>query len=110
MRLPRSYVREDSLWRGPRGGFIRLARRPHVEPEPCTPGYVCTGGPSCYHEVGERTLSLEGVAYWPVPGGLRWTTIATWRESEATDVVVTGGAMDAEEQREQLRIIHSLRL
>ena len=109
LRLPRSYVNDDNVWRGPRGGFISVTWHPHRQPQPPAPGSIMVGGPECSHQLGERTVSFERWAEFPVAGGLRYVTVARWEEVAGTDVAVTAGAMDAKEQLEQLRVIHSLR-
>jgi hypothetical protein len=53
-------------------------------------------------------VALERYAEFPSPGGLSFVTVASWEEVADTDLVLTAGAIDAQEQREQLRIIHSL--
>jgi len=106
LRLPRSYVRHGEAWHGPRGGYIAITSRPHQDRE-CLGGGVCTQ-PLCHHEIGKRTVSLDLVAGWPEPNRPRSYIDAAWQEVAGTDLVVTAAAIDAAEQREQLRIIHSL--
>ena len=106
LRLPRSYVRQGMAWHGPRGGYIAITSRPHQSRE-CLGGGVCTR-PSCSHELAERTVSFDLVAAWPEPNRPRSYIDAAWEEVAGTDVVLTAAAMDAAEQREQLRIVHSL--
>jgi hypothetical protein len=90
-----------------RGGLIMVRWRPHRESGFPVPGTVIAGGPECSHRRGWRMVSLERWAEFPSPGGLPFVTAASWEVAD-TDLVLTAGAIDAQEQREQLRIIHSL--